>query len=380
MKSLRPTWKPEKSSSISINKPLGKGGIILYIIIAIIIFGILIAVHELGHFVAAKSFNVRVLEFSIGMGPRIFKKQGKETLYSLKLLPLGGSCLMEGEDEETPDPRSFTAQRRWKRVIILVAGAFMNFVVGAIVVFILVSQMNGGFGGTTVVGLAHDFPNNGPAGLTVGDRIVSINGERIYYKNDIDMFMGLSNGRPVDLVVQRDGVNVKLADYQLTRKIYPDFSETDPMYGLRFNVIPSTFGEKLNYSAYTTMNYVRLVRVSLVMLFSGAVGFNQLSGPVGIVSTMNQVASGQAFGAAMWSLGSIGALVAVNLAVMNLLPIPALDGGRIFFLIVTFFIEKIGRRHVNPKYEGYIHTAGFFLLIGLMCVVLVNDVVKIVHG
>ena len=120
---------------------------IVYIIIGIIVFGILIAVHELGHFLAAKAFGVKVLEFSIGMGPRILKKQGRETLYSLKALPLGGSCLMEGEDEDSPDPRSFTVQRRWKRLIILAAGAFMNFVVGAIVVFILVSQMNSGFVG-----------------------------------------------------------------------------------------------------------------------------------------------------------------------------------------------------------------------------------------
>lgn len=351
----------------------------MYIVFAIIIFGILIAVHELGHFIAAKSFGVKVLEFSIGMGPRIFKKQGKETLYSLKLFPIGGSCLMEDEDEETPDPRSFTAQRRWKRVIILVAGAFMNFLVGVVAVFILMSQVNS-FTGTTVTGLAKDFPLQGQNGLMVGDKLLSVNGEHLYYINDFQMFMELSGGKPVDLVVERAGQKVTLNDLPLKRQIYPEYSTTEPKFGITFNPLKNTAGEKFNYAVYTTYNIVRLIRVSLTQLISGAVGFNQLSGPVGIVSTMNQVASGQSFGDAMYSLSYIGALVAVNLAVMNLLPIPALDGGRIFFLIVTFFIEKISRRHVNPKYEGYIHTAGFFLLIALMCAVMVNDVVKIVHG
>jgi regulator of sigma E protease len=355
---------------------------IVYIIIGIIVFGILIAVHELGHFLAAKAFGVKVLEFSIGMGPRIFKKQGKETLYSFKALPLGGSCLMEGEDEETPDPRSFTAQRRWKRVIILVAGAFMNFVVGAIVVFILVSQMNGGFIGTKVTALADGFPSElaGEQGLMVGDKLVSINGEHLYYIDDFSTFMALAGGRPVDLVVERNGSTVTLTDFPLQKREYTDNGETRLRYGVTFNALESTVGEKLHYSAYTTMNFVRLIRVSLTMLVSGSIGLNELSGPVGIVGMMNQVSAGQAFGAALSNIAYIGALVAVNLAVMNLLPIPALDGGRIFFLIITFFIEKIGRRRVNPKYEGYIHTAGFFLLIALMCVVLVNDVVKLVNG
>lgn len=352
----------------------------MYIIIAILVFGILIAVHELGHFMAAKALNVRVLEFSIGMGPRLFKKQGKETLYSLKAFPIGGSCLMEGEDENSPDPRSFTAQRRWKRIIILVAGSFMNFVAGAIVVFILVGQMNG-FGGTTVTALAEGFPNQGSQGLMVDDTIVSINGEHIYYKNDFGLFLGLSNGKPVDMVVERGGKTVTLNNLLLKQQIYPDFSKTEPMYGIGFNKISPTLGHKIQFATYTTLNYVRLVRVSLSMLVSGAVGFNQLSGPVGIVSAMDQVAASQpSFADALYSIASIGALVAVNLAVMNLLPIPALDGGRIFFLIVTFFIEKIARRRVDPKYEGYIHTAGFFLIIGLVCYVMVNDVVKLIHG
>jgi regulator of sigma E protease len=354
---------------------------IVYIIIGIIVFGILIAVHELGHFLAAKAFNVKVLEFSIGMGPRILKKQGRETLYSLRALPIGGSCLMEGEDEETPDPRSFTAQRRWKRLIILAAGAFANFVAGAIVVVVLVFQMNG-FVGTTVTQLADGFPAElqGENGLMVGDRIVSINGERLYYIDDFGMFMTLANDKPVDMVVERNGRTVTLTDFPLEKREYTDDGVKTLRYGVTFNPLNATASEKLRYSVYETYNFVRLIRVSLTQLFTGSIGLNQLSGPVGIVDAMNQVSEGRSFGAALSNIAFIGALVTVNLAVMNLLPIPALDGGRIFFLVVTFFIEKISRRRVNPKYEGYIHTAGFFLLIGLMCVVMVNDVLKIVHG
>lgn len=352
----------------------------MYIAIAILIFGILIAIHELGHFAAAKAFNVKVLEFSIGMGPRLFKKQGKETLYSLRALPIGGSCQMEGEDEETPDPRSFTAQRRWKRLIILVAGAFMNFVLGAIVVVMLVSQANG-FTGTTISGIADGFPLKGESGLMVGDRLVSINGERLYYIDDFSTFMTIYGSNPVDLVIERDGKMLTLTDFPLQKREYSENGANVLRYGLTFDRIEATAGEKLKYSAYTTMNFVRLIRVSLTELFSGSIGFNQLSGPVGIVSAMDQVGhQSPSFADAMANMAYLGALIAVNLAIMNLLPIPALDGGRIFFLIVTFFAEKITRKRIDPKYEGYIHTAGFVLLLGLMFVVMVNDVVKIFNG
>lgn len=353
---------------------------IVFIIIGILIFGVLIAVHELGHFSAAKAFGVKVQEFSIGMGPRLFKLQGKETLYSFKALPLGGSCLMEGEDESSPDPRSFTAQKAWKRFVILAAGSFFNFIFGAIVVLLLVSQATG-FGGTTLTDLVEGFPLKGETGLMVGDRIVSIDGEQLYYREDFSLFMSLANGKPVDMVVERNGNIVTLNDLPLAVREYTIDGKKEVRYGVTFNQITASVGEKLKYSVYTTLNYVRLVRVSLVELFSGAIGFNQMSGPVGIVSTMSQVGQqAQSFGEGLYNIVNLGALIAVNLAVMNLLPIPALDGGRIFFLLVTAVYEKISRRRIDPKYEGYVHTAGFFLLIGLMCVIMVNDVVKIFHG
>lgn len=354
----------------------------MYIVIAILAFGFLIIIHEFGHYMAAKAFGVRVIEFSIGMGPRLLKKQGKETLFSLRALPIGGSCMMEGEDEEMEDPRSFTAQARWKRFIILFAGSFMNFLTGAVIVLILVSQ-SVGFLGNTITGLAEGFPHEGEKGITAGDKIISINGERVYYADDFLTFMALYGDKPVDMVVLRDGAKVTLNDLPLQPRDYVDENgATVRRYGVNFNRIDDTLGQKLKYTGYRTMNLVRFTRISLSMLFSGSAGFNDLSGPVGIVSAINDVGQDPEASTSekLFSVANFIALIAVTLAVMNLLPIPALDGGRIFFMIVTFFIEKISRKHVDPKYEGYIHTAGFLLLLGLMAVVMINDVVKLFNG
>jgi regulator of sigma E protease len=175
---------------------------------------------------------------------------------------------------------------------------------------------------------------------------------------------------------------VTLNNFPLKKSIYPDYSETELKYGVSFETIEATLGEKLKFTGYQTMNFVRITRVSLAMLFSGSAGLKDLSGPVGIVSAINEVGKNETTTTAekLYTVANFCAFIAVTLAVMNLLPIPALDGGRIFFMIVTFFIEKIIRRHVDPKYEGYIHTAGFMLLLGLMAVVMINDVVKLFNG
>lgn len=353
----------------------------MYIVIAILAFGFLIAIHELGHFLAAKAFNVKVVEFSIGMGPKLFKKQGKETLYSLRALPIGGSCLMEGEDEETPDPRSFTAQARWKRFIILVSGAFMNFVAGALIALIIFSQAPA-FSSNTITAFADGFPHKGEDGLLEGDKIISVNGEAIYYSDDFRLFMSLANDKPVDLVVLRNDEKITMNNFPLIRQEYTDNGVKTLRYGLTFGNTEATFGEKLKYASYKTLNYVRITRVSLSMLVSGSAGIKDMAGPVGIVSIINQIGQDKTATTAdkLFSIANFCAYIAVTLAVMNLLPIPALDGGRIFFMIVTYLIEKIIRRHINPKYEGYVHTAGFVLLLGLIAVVMVNDVVKLFNG
>jgi len=353
------------------------GHFIMFIVIAIIAFGILIAVHELGHFLAAKIMGVRVTEFAIGMGPKILKKQGKETLYTLRLLPFGGFCAME-EDEEATDSRSFTAQKRWKRGVILVSGALANLIAAFIIIIILVSGMSG-FVGTTITDIRDEFPYQGEHGLMVGDTIVSINGERLYYADDFHMFMTLSEGRPVDLGIRREGETIMLYNFPLERREFIIDGEPQLRFGITFNSIEPTFGASLRYSGYTAMNYARIIRISLAQLISGAAGLGDLFGPVGIVDSMNAV--GQAspnVGVAIRNIAGFAAIIGVNLAVINLLPIPALDGGRVVFLFISWAIEKIIRRRLDPKYEGYIHTAALVLLMGLMVFTVVNDVLRIV--
>ncbi len=352
----------------------------MYIIIAILAFGILIGLHEFGHFAAAKLCGVKVNEFSVGMGPALLKKQGKETLYALRLLPIGGFCSMEGEDEETGDPRAFSAQNHVKRILILVAGPLMNFITGAVIVFILFSGSTG-YVGNTITKIEPTFPSAGEAGLMEGDRIISVNGDRVYYSSDFTTFMGRA-GSTVDIVVQRGSGRVLLDDYELVKREYPDEDGTIRMrYGISFNIIKANLGENIKYSAYTSYNFVRLIRMSLADLIHGLVSVKELSGPVGIVSVMNDIGKeADSARSALTNIAYLCAFIAVNLAVMNMLPIPALDGGRVFLLIVTWIVETVFRRRIDPKYEGYIHTAGLVLMMGLMVVVMFNDVVKIFRG
>ena len=355
----------------------------MYIVLAIIAFGLLISVHELGHFTAAKLLGVRVNEFAIGMGPRLLMKQGKETLYTLRALPFGGFCAMGEDDGYTDDPRAFTSQKRWRRIVILSSGAAANFIVAFIVVVILVSGAES-FLGTRITGFIEGFPNEGEHGLMVGDTILSINGERLYYSDDLRLFMGIAKQRgdeAVDLVIIRDGESIGMDRFPLQRREYLIDGEPWFGYGLTLNVIEATVAQQLKYSCYTALNYVRLVRVSLAQLFSGAVGMNDVSGLVGIVDAMNTIGKkALSVADALISIAGFAALISVNLAVMNMLPIPALDGGRILFVFITWAIEKTFRRRLDPKYEGYIHTAAFVLLMGFMIFVLVNDVVKIIYG
>lgn len=349
----------------------------MFIIIAIIAFAILILVHELGHFLAAKACGVKVREFALGMGPTLLKKQGEETLYSLRALPLGGFCAMEGEDEDSADPRAFTAQSAWKRVIILAAGAAMNFLLGFILILCIAPAAS--FTEPVIAEFMPGCPYESPEGLQAGDLIYKIDGHRTYFTGNVSQY--LSRGGSVhDLVLIRDGERVRLEDYAMTPVEYElEDGGTVTKYGLYF--APREFGlwANVKYSWYCALDFVRTVWQSLGDLFTGAVGLNDMAGPVGIVDFVNDVASeSESSGEAAFNICYIFALIAVNLAVMNLLPIPALDGGRVFLLIVTWIIEKIIRRRLDPKYEGYIHSAGFVLLMGLMVVVMFNDVIKII--
>jgi len=352
----------------------------MYIVLAILAFGIIIAIHELGHYLSAKALNVKVNEFAIGMGPKILKKQGKETLYTLRALPFGGFCSMEGEHEEgeDPDPRSFLSQKRWRRIVILVSGSVANFIAAFIIIIILTAGA-AGFVGTTIVDLHEDFPNRGSDGLLPGDTLVSINGERLFYIEDFMLLMHLNSGSTVDLVVNRNGQSVALNNFPLQQRMYDINGEMRERYGLTFNYINNGFFQTIKFSGYQTYNFMRMIRLSIAMMVSGTATIQDFAGPVGIVSEMNNI--GQQSPTTMAAIGNIvffTAFIGVNVAFINLLPIPAMDGGRILFTLLTWVIEKITRKRLDPKYEGYINTGAFVLLIGLMVIILYNDVMKII--
>ncbi len=348
---------------------------IIYILLAILLFGVLIAVHEFGHFTAAKLCGVRVDEFAIGMGPALIKKQKGETLYSLRAVPIGGFCAMAGEDEALDDPRAFTSQSVWKRLIILAAGSFMNFVLGLVIVLCIYASATG-FRAPVIESFMDGCPYEGADGFQAGDRILSIDGRRIYQYSDIADFLSRGDGT-YDIVVRRDGKRVELRDFKLVPVEYE--GQERKMYGFYFGYDEGTLANKLRYSWNTTMEFGRWVWMGLEQLFQGQVTVNDMAGPVGIVDLMAQTGeSAPSTTDAILDILYLGAFIAVNLAIMNMLPIPALDGGRVFLLLVTWVIERITKKRLDPKYEGYIHAAGMVLLLALMAYVMFNDIVRIV--
>ena len=351
----------------------------MYIIIAIIIFGILIAIHEFGHFTAAKLCGVKVEEFAIGMGPALFKKQKGETVYALRILPIGGFCAMAGEDEESDDPRAFTNQGFWKKFVILSAGSFMNLVLGIVLILIMYAGAQA-FVTPTIDHFMDGCPYEGAEAMQAGDTFYSIDGQRIYLVSDVSSFLMRGDG-VYDIVMLRDGEKVELKDFALTTKTYAEYANEGPKYGFVFGYTEATFGTKLEYTWNTTLEFSRLVWLGLGDLINGKVGLKDMSGPVGIVDMMNEVGQqAESAKAAADNLLYISAFIAVNLAIMNMLPIPALDGGRVFLMIVTVIIEAVSRKKLDPKYEGYIHLGGMVLLLGLMALVMYNDIAKLITG
>lgn len=355
---------------------------IVFILAAILIFGLLIAVHEFGHFITAKLCGVRVNEFAIGMGPLIWQKEKGETLYSLRAFPVGGFCAMEGEDEDTGDERSFVRQGFFKKFLILAAGSLMNFLTGILILLVLYSSA-AAFMVDTVAGLAPEFERTGENGLMEGDRFYKVDGYRTYVSGDARLFLSYADDT-VDIEVVRDGRRILLEDVK--KQTYTSMDGTQYTgFGLYVGpeAVPATLGVKLQYTWYQAIDFVQMVWFSLAQLFSGGAGMEDMSGPVGIVSTITQVGQeAQESGgipSAMRSVFYFGALLAVNLAVMNLLPIPALDGGRIFFLIIDAIALLVFKRTVPEKYQAIVNTAGFVILMGFMLLITFKDVFQILR-
>jgi regulator of sigma E protease len=329
---------------------------------AIVTFCLLVFVHELGHFLMAKKVGVTVCEFSIGMGPAIFKKQGKETLYSLRLLPIGGYVRLEGEDEKSDDEGALCNKTPFQRFLVIVSGALMNLILGFLLFVIIVSFKGSG---TNEIAVINEGSPMAEAGFMAGDKIVNLelNGksQKIKTYNDI-IFFNISNGNGnMYVTVERDGNEIK-------NLVTPTEKDGNALYGIRIKSIDRNPVSVIKAAFNESVFMCKLVFVSLWWLISGKVPVSELSGPVGIVSGIGQAAS---FG--IFSVLNLIALISINLGVANLLPIPALDGGRLVFTV----IEMIRRKPIDAELEGKIHFIGFALLLCLMLFVTFFDIKRL---
>ncbi len=349
------------------------------IILALVIFGLIVTVHEFGHFICAKLSGIKVLEFSIGMGPKLVQKQIGETIYSLRILPVGGFCAMEGEDSSGDDPRSFRNAKLWKRMIVLAAGAIMNFILGFVMVFIMscmfenipTTQIRGFSGVLNDDGTKTYYAESYKTGLRHDDIILKIDGTSIYSILDLNYIFASSKTNTHDLVVKRDGKKLKLNDVT-----FHDETTGDT---LDFGLVTKdkNFLTVMDCSGDIFLSMGHIVGLSLKQMLTGKLNKEEVSGPVGVVTAINEsTEQAESTGDAIFNLVYMTALITINLGIFNLLPIPGLDGGRLIFC----FIELIRRKPVKPEHEGYVHLAGMALLFGLMIFATFNDVMRLIHG
>ncbi len=340
-------------------------------LLAIVLFGVLIAIHEFGHFSFAKLFKVKVNEFALGMGPKIFSKKKGETAYSLRLFPIGGFVSMEGEDETSSDERAFNNKPTWQRFIIVAAGAILNLILGVVVVGVCLSCSD--LVGTRVV---HSFLPDAVSeatGLQVGDEIIEINNTSVYSYKGIAFNLVRDSDNKIDMVVRRNGEKVNLNDvtfnqfdFEGRQYISQDFiivgEEPNAL-----NVIKNAFLD--------SASIVQMVRLSVVDMFTGKYGMKDISGPVGTISAIAEsTAEPEAFKDKILTALNFLSMITINVGVFNLLPLPALDGGRLFFI----FVEIIRKKPIPAEKEGKVHTVGLVLLLALMAVITISDIIKTV--
>ena len=340
--------------------------IVFNIIITLLVFGVLILSHEAGHFFTAVWAKIKVHEFSIGMGPALFKREGKLCRFCIRALPIGGYVQMEGEDGDSEDENSFSRKPKWKRFLVLVMGAAMNIVMG----FLLICCINATIPAypTTVVAEFNENAVSSESGLQVGDQIVSVDGYRIFSYMDVSYALTKdSKAESFDLLVKRDGKKVELQDVQFPKiedEKLGSFHDTDfKVYGEKRNIL-SVF----EYSFGYTVSVSRSIYSFIGSIFTMEADYNQVSGHVGTASAIGESASN-----GLSSLLMVVAFISINLGIMNLLPFPALDGGRILLLL----IEAIRRKPLNPKFETVLNGVGLVILMGLMLVVTFKDIINL---
>ena len=338
------------------------------ILFAILFFGVIIALHEFGHFSTAKLFKIKVNEFSIGMGPAILKKRKGETLYALRLLPIGGFVSLEGEDEASDDPRAFGNQKAWKRFIVIAAGAILNIVLGLVLIGVML-----GISGAVPTTIVSDVTENmytAETGILAGDEIVSIDGTRVHSARDLYYCLYRSNDGKFDITLKRDGKKIEFTELEVYYNMEEGFcsfivgsEKVSPL-----NIIPGAVRE--------TLSMTKMIWLSLIDMLGGNYGMDELSGPVGTIGIVADTASNAVSSADYASIIFILAFITVNIGIVNLLPLPALDGGRLLFI----GIEVIFRRPVPKKFEAIVHAAGLILLLGLMALITFNDIANLIKG
>ena len=346
---------------------------IFTILITVLVFGFLIFIHEFGHFITAKLCKVRVNEFALGMGPKLFSFKKGETAYSLRALPIGGYVQMEGEDTQSNDDRAFCNKNVWQRILIVSAGALMNLIVGFLILVLTVSLFSSMIASTTIAQFSENAITQ-ESGLAVGDKIIEINDSRIHISNDVIFALQRTKTTEdnkylvADIMVLRDGEKVLLNNVKFNfKEVYDDTSNTSyNQLVIDFKVlgIEKTVFSVIKQAFFEGITIARTVWVSLIDLVTDF-KLNKISGVVGVGEVIGQAAS-----VGISYLLDIVTFITINLGIFNLLPIPALDGGRLLFLIV----EAIIRKPVSRKYEGIIHTVGFILLLGLMFLIMFKDI------
>lgn len=343
--------------------------IVLGIIFAVIIFSFIVFFHELGHFLLAKKNGIDVEEFAIGMGPNLISKEYKGTRYCIKLFPVGGLCMM-GEDEEATDsPSNFNNKPVWARISVIAAGPVFNFILAFVFAVILVAMV--GYDKPVISSVEEGYPAY-EAGIEEGDTIVKMNGKSIHVFREINAYNQFNQGRETEIVYLHEGEekSVTLTPKMDKERNYYRFGIGGGSY-TKANVLTA-----VQYGVYEVKFWICTTLDSLRMLVTGKIGVDQLSGPVGIVSVVDDTyQQSKSYGVYMVivQLLNIAILLSANLGVMNLLPLPALDGGRLVFLA----IEAVRRKRIPPEKEGYVHLVGITLLMALMVFVMFNDIKRI---
>lgn len=377
-------------------------------IVTIIMFLLMVSIHEFGHFIVAKLCGVKVNEFAIGMGPAIFKRQGKETLYSFRIFPVGGFCAMEGESESSESSRAFCNQKPWKRLLVVIAGAFLNAVLG-LIIFIIIFSMTAPFFSTTISNID---PNSYAAtsGLQVGDKVVKLNKHKINFYPDINLYSSeFKDGADTTLTVKRGTEKLEIitkpsyikqiitydeigatveetvnGKTETTHSPYKkDFIPSDDLIGsvdtqesykigIGFEYLPVNAGTIFVEGAKYTVFVIKMVYKAFFDMITGNVGLEQMSGPVGVVNVVNEAVNSGKY--SIINILNLMGMLTINLGVFNLLPIPALDGSRGVFII----LEMIRRKPIPTEKENLVHVIGFMCLMIFIVFITFNDILNLI--